>query len=231
MKNFAVVGGTSGIGKATALDLAKAGNNVFVYARNPASDLQHENITFHSLDVTSEELAMNLPDELHGLVYAPGSINLKPFHRLKQKDFESDYTINVLGAVRVIQHALEALKQGNGSVVLFSTVAAKTGMPFHASIAAAKSAIEGLAKSLAAEYAPVLRFNVIAPSLTDTPLAERLLNNEQKRSAANERHPLKKVGSPSDLAALAVFLLSDQAQFMTGQVIGVEGGIGSLKIG
>jgi NAD(P)-dependent dehydrogenase (short-subunit alcohol dehydrogenase family) len=170
-----------------------------------------------------------LPATLDGLVYCPGSILLKPFKSLGVQQFQADFELNVLGAVRCLQAAEGALKKGNApSVVLFSTVAVKKGMPFHASIAAAKGAVEGLARSLAAEWAPIVRVNAIAPSLTDTPLAERLLASEEKRKAAADRHPLKRVGTAAEMASLAAYLLSPAAGFITGQVVGADGGMGSL---
>ena len=165
------------------------------------------------------------------MVYWPGSINLKPFNRLTANDFLNDYNQNVLGAVNIIQKLLPNLKRvNNASIILFSTVAAKIGMPYHASIAAAKGAIEGLAKSLAAEFASAkIRVNVIAPSLTDTPLATVLLNTEEKREASAKRHPLQRIGNPDEMAKLVSFLLSDDSSWITGQIIGVDGGLSSIK--
>ena len=165
-------------------------------------------------------------------MYAPGSINLKPFRGLKRSDFEHEFAINALGAVDVLQWAQKTLTATPGaSVVLFSTVAVTQGMPFHASVAAAKGAVEGLTRSLAAEWAPKVRVNAIAPSLTNTPLAERLLNNEAKQEAAAKRHPLQRVGTPEDIANAALFLLSEQSSWITGQILGVDGGMSALKIG
>jgi NAD(P)-dependent dehydrogenase (short-subunit alcohol dehydrogenase family) len=168
---------------------------------------------------------------LDGLVYFPGTIQLKPFHRLTADDFLNDLRVNCLGAVAAIQVALPALKKsGSASIVLFSTVAVAQGMPFHASIAAAKGAVEGLAKSLAAEFAPGIRVNVIAPSLTDTPLAAPLLNSEAKREAAAKRHPLQRVGSAEEVAELVSFLLSDASKSMSGQILRPDGGLSSLRL-
>jgi 3-oxoacyl-[acyl-carrier protein] reductase len=232
MKNVLIVGASSGIGLAAAQTLT-TGYNVYTTSRTDVPPALSAIAGHFSWDATQESLEVfnQLPEELHGLVYCPGTINLKPFNRLTTADFIKDFEVNVLGAVKLIQALLPRLKRSNGaSVVLFSTVAAKNGMSFHASIAASKSAVEGLAKSLAAEYAgSKIRFNVVAPSLTDTPLAAALLSTEEKKEAASKRHPLQVIGRPIDSAAMACFLLKDEAQFITGQVIGVDGGMGSLR--
>jgi NAD(P)-dependent dehydrogenase (short-subunit alcohol dehydrogenase family) len=164
------------------------------------------------------------------LVYCPGTINLKPFRSLKQEDFQQDLNTNVLGAIQVIQHFLpNLLASPAATVVLFSTVAVQVGMPYHASIAVSKGAIEGLTRSLAAEYASKIRFNCIAPSLTDTPLAGRLLSSPEKKVANGERHPMKRVGEASDLAEMAAFLLSYKSSWITGQIMHVDGGMSNLK--
>jgi len=186
-----------------------------------------------AFDVSAEFLDLDaLPEILHGLVYCPGSIVLKPFQRLSIDDFLADFNLNLLGAVKVVQGCLTRLKKSptGSSIVLFSTVAVQTGMAFHASVASAKGAVEGLTRALAAEFAPRIRVNAIAPSLTETPLAENLLSNEDKRRAAAERHPLKRIGSPRDIAQLAVHLLSDNGSWITGQIMHVDGGMGSLRV-
>lgn len=172
------------------------------------------------------------PEVVDGLVYAPGSINLKPFNRLSVDDFKNDFEINVLGAVKMIQKLLPNLKKSeSASVVLFSSVAAKLGMPFHASIAASKNAVEGLTKSLAAEFsAQKIRVNAIAPSLTDTNLASQLLATPEKREASAKRHPLQRVGTAEEIAEMAAFLVSDKSSWITGQVFGIDGGMGSVKL-
>jgi NAD(P)-dependent dehydrogenase (short-subunit alcohol dehydrogenase family) len=168
---------------------------------------------------------------VHGLVYCPGNIALKPFNRFSGADFSSDYELQVLGAVTCLQQALGALKKsGNAAVILFSTVAVQQGLPFHSLVSASKGALEGLTRALAAELAPNIRVNAIAPSLTNTPLAENLLNSDAKKEANAARHPLKRVGEPQDIAAMAAFLLSEQATWISGQIMHVDGGISALRI-
>lgn len=233
MKNILIAGAGRGIGLACAKKLSGAAN-IFSITRTPSTELDQTGSALWQADVVKDPLAAQAgwPDEFHGLVYCPGSINLKPFHRLTEQDFLADFQQNVIGAVRLIQQFLPALKKASGaSVVLFSTVAVKNGMPFHASIAASKGAVEGLAKSLAAELAASkIRVNVIAPSLTDTPLAGMLLNTEEKKEAAGKRHPLQRIGTAEDMAAMTSFLLSDDSSWVTGQIIGVDGGLGSLRV-
>lgn len=227
MGNYLVVGGTKGIGKAVVEELTLAGETVFVWARSP------ENIAnFTQNDATEATLDLSgLPEHLDGLVYCPGSINLKPFHRLSEDDFYRDWKVNFMGAVKSIQAVLPLLKKAEqASIVLYSTVAVATGMPFHASIAAAKAAVEGLTKSLAAELAPQIRVNCIAPSLTHTPLADKLLSSPEKIDLAGKRHPLQRVGTPKDMAQMTTFLLSSHASWITGQIYHVDGGIGTLKV-
>jgi NAD(P)-dependent dehydrogenase (short-subunit alcohol dehydrogenase family) len=185
----------------------------------------------HHLDVLDENPDMEfLPDSLDGLAYCPGSIVLKPFTRLNSEDFLEDYRLQVLGAIKVIQGCMKMLRAAaSPSVVLFSTVAVQRGFRFHSQIAASKGALEGLTRSLAAEYAPKIRFNCIAPSLTDTPLASGLLGTEEKRAANADRHPLKRVGKPEDLAAMAAFLLTGKSDWISGQILHVDGGISSIN--
>ncbi|MBI6121415.1 SDR family NAD(P)-dependent oxidoreductase [Salegentibacter maritimus] len=228
-RNILLIGGSTGIGLEIANQLVKE-NNVIVASRNKG-DLNKEikHLEFDVLEDNIEEL--ELPDEIHGLVYCPGSINLKPFKMLKHKNFEEEINLNFLGLVKVVQAVMPKLKKAeNASLVFFSTVAVKVGMPFHTSVAAAKGAIEGFAKALAAEYAPTLRVNVIAPSLTDTPLAGKLLSNDSKKEKMSERHPLKRIGNTKDIANAAIFLLSEQNSWITGQIIGVDGGLSTLNI-
>jgi len=228
-KNILLIGGSTGIGLEIANQLVTE-NNVIVASRNKGElndDIKH--LEFDVLKDNIEDL--DLPEKIHGLVYCPGSINLKPFKMLKHKDFEEEMNLNFLSLVKVVQGVMPKLKKAeNASLVFFSTVAVKVGMPFHTSVAAAKGAIEGFAKSLAAEYAPSLRVNVIAPSLTDTPLAEKLLSNDSKKEKMSERHPLKRVGTAKDIANASTFLLSDENSWITGQILGVDGGLSTLNI-
>lgn len=227
-KTYAVIGGNSGIGLAIVQRLQSAGHHLHVAGRKVEA-LAGAKVSTQFFDATTPS-ALVWPEKLDGLIYCPGTIQLKPFHRLTADDFQKDFQVNVLGAVAALQSALPALKaSGNASVVLFSTVAVAQGMPMHASIAAAKGAIEGLTKSLAAEWAPLIRVNAIAPSLTDTALASFLLNSDLKKEAAAKRHPLQRIGVPDDAAQLIEYLLSDAAKFMTGQVLHWDGGLSSVR--
>ena len=226
-KNILLIGGSSGIGLATA-KLLTQNHEVYIASRSSDS-LTGLDIHYLPFDVTTDDLSeLDLPSELSGLVYCPGSINLRPFKGLKPEAFEADFQINVMGFVKSLQAVLPKLTT-NSSVVLYSTVAVKVGMPFHASVAASKGALEGLGKSIAAELAPNTRVNVIAPSITNTPLADRFLNNEAKMEKSAQRHPLKRVGQADDIAALTRFLLSDESSWMTGQILGLDGGMSTLN--
>jgi 3-oxoacyl-[acyl-carrier protein] reductase len=233
-KNILLIGGTSGIGLTTAKLLKEAGAQVYVASRKPSEELQATGIAHLELEVLQfdKSFVQQLPEMLHGLAYFPGSIKLRPFERMPVEDFRKEYELNVLGAVQSIQAVLPLLKKpGNASIVLFSTVAARMGMPFHASIASSKAALEGLAVSLAAEFANSgIRVNAIAPSLTATPLAQSLLSTPEKAEAAGKRHPLGRVGQPEDIAKAALYLLSDDASWMTGQILRPDGGMSSVKL-
>lgn len=229
MKNYVIIGGSSGIGEALVKQLA-VDNNIFAtYNENAFTDVG--NVHFQHYDVTKESPLENMPEEIHGLVYLPGTINLRPFNRIKPADFIKDYEVNHIGAVKVIQQLLPNLKKGGqSSIVLFSTVAVQTGMGFHSLVASSKGAIEGLTKALAAELAPTIRVNCIAPSLTDTPLAAALLSSDDKKEASANRHPLKSVGTPDQLAATAKFLLTEDSSWMTGQILHADGGMSSIRM-
>ncbi|KRP28507.1 MAG: oxidoreductase [Cryomorphaceae bacterium BACL22 MAG-120619-bin32] len=227
MKKIVIVGGSRGIGNAIVNALVSE-NQVINISRNKP-DNSHQNLTHYSCDILTDELPVI--DEIDALIYCPGSINLKPISRIKLEEFREDFEINVIGAVKVIQHFLPSLKKGkNPSILLFSSVAAKLGMPFHASVAAAKSGVEGLTKSLGAELAPAIRVNAIAPTVTDTDLASKLLRNEKMIESITERHPLKKLLQPNEVADLASFLISDKALSISGQIFELDCGIVSFKI-
>ena len=230
-KNIFIVGASSGIGHALAESLQAQGAILFTASRTQPEGIQSTHMMWDVTQTPAAEALTQLPDTLHGIVYCPGTINLKPFQRLTVEDYRNDLEINVMGAVATIHACYAAIKKSKaGSIVLFSTVAAKLGMGMHSSVSVAKSAVEGLTKSLAAEFAPFnVRVNAVAPSLTDTPMAQFLLGDDNKRDAANKRHPLSRYGSPQDIAGMAAYLLSDQAAWITGQIIGVDGGMGSLK--
>ena len=230
MKTYIIIGASSGIGLQLAKTLADKGDQVIgTYNSQPVEN--NNNITYHPLNVTAPELDLSFfPEVIDGIVYCPGSINLKPFGRIKAEDFLSDFNLQVGGLIKILQHAFPALKKSeHASVVVFSTVAVQLGLPFHSQVSASKGAIEGLTKALSAEWAPSIRVNCIAPSLTDTPLAATLLNTAEKKAANALRHPLKKIGTASDIANMAAFLLSENAAWITGQIIHVDGGMSTVK--
>ena len=224
--NLLIVGANSGVGQALSMSLSED-YNLWSASRN-MTDSSSKTIQW---DATRGDLPTHLlPQSLDGLVYCPGSIRLQPFNLLKDDAFLNDFELNLLGAVRAIRGALPALKTaGCASIVLFSTVAVNTGMPMHASIATAKGAVEGLTRSLAAEFAPDIRVNAIAPSLTDTPLAKTLLRTDKQRKAAAQRHPLARIGDANDLAAAARYLLSEESSWITGQILSIDGGMSSIR--
>lgn len=228
---YLIIGGSSGIGLATARRLTGAGHDVVVWSRSSNEELDALGCKHHEVDVTGDLDGAEIPAELAGVGYFPGSINLAPFERLKLDAFRSDLEINLLGAVKVLQKAVPQMARGRGgSVVLVSTVAVAAGMAYHASVASAKAALEGLMRSLAAEYAPKkVRVNAIAPSITDTPMAGRLLSSDDKRARSAERHPLAQVGTPDDMAAAAAYLLGPESGWVTGQVMHVDGGLSALR--
>jgi len=229
MSKFIIVGASSGIGFQLAKNLSEKGHTIYALNRNKVDLDSIPNCQFHEVDIAMEIPNFpNIEGAIDGLIYCPGTINLKPFRALKAEDFLNEYNINFMGAVKSIKQYLPNLQLGEfPSIVLFSTVAVQTGMSFHASIASAKGAIEGLTRSLAAEFAPKIRVNAIAPSLTATPLADKLINNESKLKASEDRHPLKKIGSSSDMSQAVEFLLN--ANWMTGQIMHVDGGMSSVR--
>jgi NAD(P)-dependent dehydrogenase (short-subunit alcohol dehydrogenase family) len=231
MANFLIIGGSSGIGLSLANLLAHEGHRVFATYNTHPVHSENGLISYHQLNVLDENSSLDFcPDVVQGIIYCPGSINLRPFERIKPADFMTDYQLQVVGAVKMIQAVLPRLKKAaNAGIMLFSTVAVQNGLPFHSQVSASKGAIEGLTKALAAELAPSIRVNCIAPSLTDTPLAAGLLNTDQKREANAARHPLKKIGMADDIANMAAYLLSEKAGWITGQVIHVDGGMSTIK--
>ena len=227
MRKIIIIGGSKGIGKAITESLLTTHQIINISRSTP--EIQHENLTHYNCDVLVDELPEI--DQADGLIYCPGSINLKPFNRLSIADFKTDFEINVIGAVKSIQTYTKTLLQSDSaSVVLFSTVATKLGMPFHASVATAKSAVEGLTKSVAADLAPKIRVNAIAPTITDTELAAKFLRNERMIESTIQRHPLKKYLEPSEVAAMAEYLLSDVSKSISGQIFNLDCGIVSLKL-
>lgn len=229
-KNILLIGGSHGIGFEIARKLHTQ-HTLYVASRTN-ENLGNLDVNYIQYDAEKDELDLSaLPDHLDGFVYCPGTINLKPFKMLSTDTFRDDMELNFLSMVKILHQVMELLKKSDqASLVFFSTVAVKVGMPFHTSVAAAKGAIEGFAKALAAEYAPKLRVNVVAPSLTDTPLAKRLLSNDKKKEMMDARHPMKRVGTSEDIANVASFLLSDESSWITGQVLGVDGGMSTLNV-
>ncbi|MFM2155405.1 MAG: hypothetical protein RL516_154 [Bacteroidota bacterium] len=226
MKNILLIGAASAIAKKLNEDLNQKNYTVYTISRTPLESSNH--FTYEGSIIDCELPAFDIP--LDGLVYFPGTINLKPFKSLKTSDVQQEFEINALGAFRCIQHYIKNLTMAeNASVVLFSSVAAQTGMPFHSSISISKAAVEGLTRSLAAELAPKIRVNCIAPSLTETPLAGRLINTPEKIEQSGKRHPLQRIGNTNDIASMAAFLLSDDSSWMSGQVLKIDGGMSTLK--
>ncbi len=226
MSKVVVIGGTSGIGK-SFVETYHSSYSIQTISRSENSVKFVE----HSVCDVLENTLPQIDDPIQGIVYLPGSIALKPFKSLKTEHFISDFQINVIGAVNVLKAYESNLKAYDGvsSVVLFSTVAVQKGMAFHASIASAKGAIEGLTRSLAAEWSPQVRVNCIAPSIVDTPLASRLLRTDKQREASAARHPLQRIGTAYEMAHTIDFLLSDKSSWMTGQVISVDGGMSAIQ--
>lgn len=228
-RNIVIAGANSTIAKSIIQKLAQQKYNVFCLTRTN-DGLNKNNIHFIQIDLLKDEFPKSfLPDEIHGAVYMPGTINLKPFKRFRSSDLESDWAVNVGGAMRFFQWVLPKMVN-NSAALMFSSVAVQTGMPFHASVSMVKGAVEGLTRALAAEYAPRIRFNALALSLTNTKMAERFINSDDKLERSKARHPLNQIGDPDDIADLAAFLLSERSRFITGQVILFDGGLSNLRI-
>lgn len=232
-----IFGGTGGIGAALARRLRAQGRSVHLAARNEANlkTLASEiGASWTVCDVNDpaaiQKAVADAGEGLSGLAYAVGTINLKPVARLSDADFEQDFRVNALGAVRAVQAALPVFKkQDSASVLLFSTVAVAQGFTAHASVAMAKGAIEGLTLALAAELSPKVRVNCIAPSLTKTDLAKALTANETMANAIAQMHALQRLGEADDIAPLGALLLSPDAGWITGQIIGIDGGRSTLR--
>jgi len=223
-----IIGGSQGIGR-SLVDLLLASEHQLMVVARESRDLPLDKLHFQPHDAKASQWPDIPWETLEGMVYLPGSINLKPFHRLAIADFQQDFDINVLGAIRALQHYLLALKGAEqASVVLASTVAVARGMSYHTSVAASKGAIEGVTRSLAAELAPKIRVNAVAPSLVDTPLASRLLANDERKLASAQRHPLKRVGLPNDIAQAIAFLLEPTSSWISGQILAVDGGLANI---
>ena len=232
-KTYVIAGGSKGIGFALTQQLLDSGASVHVYSRTLGNLGTHDNLTHLACDFSSDDFeSAELPAEIHGAAYCPGTINLRSFRALKLTDFRNDFEINTMGAIKFLKGVQAGLKKGAemepSSVVLFSTVAVGKGLPMHSSISVAKGAIEGLSRSLAAELAPHTRVNCLAPALTDTPLAENFFSTDEKRAAMDAKYPLKRSGQPADLASMAAFLLSPKSGWITGQTLGVDGGMSAI---
>jgi 3-oxoacyl-[acyl-carrier protein] reductase len=232
MGSYLIAGGSRGIGLELVRMLAPSADRIDVWSRS-VDDLTAEGPVRHlACDMTSADPLPEAPESIQGAAYCPGTVNLKSFRALSEDDFRRDWEVNLLGAVRFLkacQPRLKGVDDEPASVVLFSTVAVGQGMPMHASVAAAKGAVEGLVRSLAAEWAPKVRVNAIAPALVDTPLVDRMLSTPEKREAMSARYPLKRVGTTGDAAALARFLLSPDSGWITGQVVGLDGGMSTVR--
>ncbi|MDZ4850532.1 MAG: SDR family oxidoreductase [Pirellulaceae bacterium] len=230
-KNYVIVGGSHGIGFGLVWRLFESGASVTVLSRTNENLESLPNVAYLQLDVTKDEIdASKLPSSIDGLAYCPGSINLGSIRQLKPQAMIDDYVLNVVGIVRCIQAVLPALQVPETSaIVLFSSVAVAQGLPMHASVAASKGAVEGLTRTLAAELSPSIRVNCIAPALTETRLASRFLSTPEKRKSMCELYPLKRVGTVEDVASLAEYLLSSTSSWMTGQVIGMDGGFSAVR--
>ena len=227
MRNIVIIGGSKGIGSAILMQQLE--NSTVYNISRTTPDISHPNLIHFPIDVLKDDLPEI--ENIDTLIYCPGSINLKPIGSLSIDDFRNDFEINVIGAVKAIQKYLPTLKKGtNPSIVLFSTVAVKLGMPFHASIATAKAGVEGLVKSLGAELASVVRINAIAPTITETSLSANILRNDRMKENMTERHPMKGYLKPEEVAEMANFLISEKAKSISGQIFEMDYGIVSFKI-
>jgi len=230
MGNYVVIGGSSGIGKALVEQMEREGHTVFA-TYNSTQTESRPNVHFQELNVLDDVIELHgLPENIDGVAYCPGRIQLKPFKRFKAEDFIEDYKLQVVGATKVIQYVLPKLKgDPTAAIVLFSTIAVQNGFNFHSQVAASKGAIEGLTRSLAAELAPGIRVNAVAPSLTQTNLAEKFLNTPEKIAAQAQKNPLQRVGQANDIAEAAAYLMTSKSSWVTGQILHVDGGFSTIK--
>ncbi|GAB5419287.1 MAG: SDR family oxidoreductase [Crocinitomicaceae bacterium] len=230
MKNYLIIGASSGIGKALARKLSESANVIGTYNSN-LPDTTMANVSWHQFDALTDDTSdLELPEVLDGIVYCPGSIHLKPFHRFSEEEILKDVQLQVIGALKAVQANIKALKKAeDASVVFLSSVAVQKGFAYHTEVAISKGAVEGLTKSLAAELAPQVRVNCVAPSLTDTKLAGRLLDSDEKKATHGKTHPMQRVGEPKDIAYTIAFLLSSDASWISGQVVHVDGGHSTLN--
>ena len=227
-KRVLIVGAGSAMGRELLGQQLRAGNFVYTTSRNELEQ-QGEHHKHAQCNLLESDFPEGfLPDSLDALVYLPGTINLKPFRAMKPEAFTEDFRINVMGAIKAIQSTQKLYNLGS-SIVMFSSVAVQRGMTYHSSVAVSKGAVEGLTRALAAELAPKIRVNAIAPSLTQSPMSERMINSQEKLKAMQERHPLKEIGQPRDMASMASYLLSDQGRWITGQVLHIDGGLSTLN--
>lgn len=224
-QTYLIVGGSSGIGLSLVNKLTSEGNRVIALSRNSEALSSLENVTHHVCDIAADSPTFpEISEPIQGIAYLPGTVNLKPFLQLKIEDFQNDLNINYLGAIKTVQHYIPKLEE-NSSIVFISTVAVQKGFPLHGSVSGAKGAVAGLTRALAAELAPKVRVNAVAPSLTETPLTSSLLDSDVKKQGSAKRHPMGRVGQPEDIANAIAYLLSKEAGWVTGQVIGVDGGL------
>ncbi len=236
-KKILVFGGSGSIGRALAIKLKEINYSPIILARNEdeLKNISEEiKCEFRICDVLNtdriREISEEFKDNLFGIAYCVGSINLKPLKITKDEDFIDSFKINTLGAINVIKLNQEALAKNNGSILLYSTIAVKQGFTNHTIISTAKGAIEGLTLSLAAEFAPKIRVNCIAPSLTDAKMTQKIISNDTIKKAIENMHPLPKIGSGEDFSDIGSFLLSEKNSWITGQIFHIDGGRSTLRI-